>query len=179
MTEKLRTSTYRYRTLYNEEKAKQALNGFAMLSGHRVNKYLISNLMYLLERETLLRTGYPSLFCSLWALDLGLVLGEITDMVNSIEKSDIILEEQNTDELNDFEVALMRELSSKFGNYSYDELNDYMRSLPEYRNSKLRGEISYYEFFFRNGFSEDGCRELVEEIDYAVALEEILGGSKA
>jgi len=79
--------TKEIRLLYNDKKALQVLNSFVVLAGGNIDKYLAVKLMYLFEREMLLRTGTPSLFGRLCSIPFGPIISEINDAVDSTEIS--------------------------------------------------------------------------------------------
>lgn len=182
------TVTKEVRLLYDDRKALQVLSNFVRLSGGNIDKYLVVKLMYLFEREMLLRTGTPSLFGRLCSIPFGPIVSEINDALDSTDISalpcvnniwqnhlslngNLLSLTSGTTEselLSDFEVNLIEELFSKFKNYSFGELKNYTHALPEHTETNSCININYYDLFVKNGFSKEETEELIQEISYQV-----------
>jgi hypothetical protein len=180
--------TKEIRLLYNDKKALQVLNSFVVLAGGNIDKYLAVKLMYLFEREMLLRTGTPSLFGRLCSIPFGPIISEINDAVDSTEISALpyhdniwqkhfslkgnvltsINDNLGNELLSNFEDDLIAELFSEFHSYSFEKLKKYTHTLPEHTETNSRIDIGYYDFFIKNGFSKDESEKLIQEIGYQV-----------
>ena len=180
--------TKEVRLLYNEKKALQVLSGFVRLAGGKIDKYLAVKLMYLFEREMLLQTGTPSLFGRLCSIPFGPIVSEINTAVDSADISALPnpeniwqhyftlkgydlaskIDDPGDDLLSEFESELIFELFSNFNNYSFDQLKKYTHSLPEHTETESYVNISYSDFFIKNGFSPEETKQLLNEINYQV-----------
>lgn len=182
------TITKEVRLLYDDRKALQSLTSFVRLAGGKIDKYLVDKLMYLFEREMLLRTGTPSLFGRLCSIPFGPIVSEINDAVDSTDifalpcrdniwqnhlslngnTLSLISETTDNELLSEFEDDLIAELFSKFKDYTFKEMKDYTHSLPEHIETNSCIDISYYDFFVKNRFSKDESEKLIQEISYQV-----------
>jgi|GEM_PF-2515943 hypothetical protein len=176
------------RLLYDDKKALQVLNSFVRLANGKIDKYLAVKLMYLFEREMLLRTGTPSLFGRLCSIPFGPIVSEINTAVDStdisalpshdnlwqqyfsLKRNELTSKAENpgNELLSEFEEELILELFSKFKNYSFGRLKKYTHSLPEHKETDSCIDISYFDFFTENGFSKEETTELLQEISYQV-----------
>lgn len=182
------TVTKEVRLLYDDRKALQVLSSFVRLASGKIDKYLAVKLMYLFEREMLLRTGTPSLFGRLCSIPFGPIVSEINDAVDSTDISALpcrdniwqqffslkgnelssTSETPGSELLSEFEEDLTAELFTKFKDYSFGKLKDYTHTLPEHTETNSCIDISYYDFFVKNGFSKDESEKLIQEIGYQV-----------
>ena len=178
--------TKEVRLPYDDRKALQVLSSFVKLAGGKIDKYLAAKLMYLFEREMLLRTGTPSLFGRLCSIPYGPIISEINDAVDSTDifalpNQDNLWQRyfslngkfltSTTDNpgdelLSEFEDELIEELFSKFSHYRFGDLIKYTHNLPEHTETASCIDISYTDFFRKNGYSEEESEELIQEISY-------------
>ncbi len=69
----------------NEQKAIQAAALFISHSGGTIDHVKLVKLMYLLEREALIRWGHPALNDNYFSLKAGPIPSEVCDFINSTE----------------------------------------------------------------------------------------------
>lgn len=179
----------KYFPLYSE-KAQQVLASFLKLSRNHEDKYKAVKLMYLFEREMLLRTGLPSLSGRLCSILHGPIISEVNDYINYTNVDNIVCEENSwyknfslvgnrielcstdisNDLLSEFEDDLIVELHNKFRQSTFGQLKRYMHNLPESVETTSCEDISYKEFFLKNNYSLDEVKELLNDIEYHLLL---------
>ena len=69
------------RVPFNEAKATQAASRFLRLAGGRMNYTLLIKLLYLMDREALLRWGRPVTFDEYFSMHKGPVLSRVLDLI--------------------------------------------------------------------------------------------------
>ncbi len=138
---------------FNERKAVQTAARLIEHSGGEMNYLALMKLLYLIDREALLRFGRPVTGDWVVAMRHGPVLSRIYDLV-SHKKQDLSPSEwhkfiprpnwyvytvkfsgvPDTSELSQAEVALIDELFAKFQSLDEWALVDYTHKLPEWRD---------------------------------------------
>ncbi len=137
------------RLLFNEAKATQAAARLLTLRGGIMSFVKLIKLLYLADREALIRWGYPITTDCYVSLDIGPVVSQIYDLIrgdpplNSVwiwrkfisapENYEVrLLGDPGTSELSCREQQLIDEIFSQYGCQSRWTVVDYTRSLPEW-----------------------------------------------
>lgn len=140
---------------YNPRKAAQAVAYLVSLSGGSIDLWTMLKLVYLFDRESLIKTGSPVTGDDLYSLQFGPTPSRIYDNTKTDREDcfkDAVWREyltesvnntvhlQNevfrTDELSQFERDLIRQTWEQFGKLSFKELYDLVHNLPEYKDPK-------------------------------------------
>ena len=136
---------------FNEAKATQAAALILKLRGGKMSYMKLIKILYLVDREALLRWGRPVTNDSIVSMDRGQVLSRTLDLINEgsepnhpsvwaeyisgTEGYDVALKkEAPTDELSEAEERLIEELFAQYGNKSRWELVDIHHNLPEWQD---------------------------------------------
>jgi len=130
----------------NEKKATQVAARFLSAAGRSMHHLKLIKLMYLLDREALLRWGLPVTNDVYFSLPHGPVPSGVLDLILSEdgfwaqhisgpnEHVVTLLDETGNDELSDAEEALIDELSERYRKWDRFKLRDYTHSLQEWKD---------------------------------------------
>lgn len=170
----------------NERKATQAAARFLESNGGHMHHLKLLKLLYLLDREALLRWGFPVTNDVYYLLPHGPVPSGCYDLVLSEEGfwADHIssphehvvtlLDQAQSDELSKAEKSLIDELSTKFKKFDRFALRDYTHSLPEWQNPNGSRVLIRIEDILRAGNkSEDQIRIIVENIEHSRVMHDL------
>jgi len=170
----------------NERKATQAAARFLESNGGHMHHLKLLKLLYLLDREALLRWGFPVTNDVYYSLPHGPVPSGCYDLVLSEEGfwADHIssphehvvtlLDQAQSDELSKAEKSLIDELSTKFKKFDRFALRDYTHSLPEWQNPNGSRVLIRIEDILRAGNkSEDQIRIIVENIEHSRVMHDL------
>jgi len=144
-------SDHPIRFRFDAKKAAQAANKLLRLSGGERNYMELVKLLYLADREALLRLDQPITGDSFVALPHGPALGHILDLIRwgPVDEADApwfaavsppfgyslrALPACGEDELSDAEDQILTEIFEKFGKLSWKELSRWTHALPEWVN---------------------------------------------
>lgn len=138
---------------FNERKAVQAAGRLILQGGGEMNYMALLKLLYLIDREALLRWGRPVTGAAVVAMSRGPVLSQVFDRVSQKKQnlSESIWhkfiprpasyvytvrfsEVPDTTALSEAEIALIDEVFAAHRNKSEDELVDFTHQLPEWRD---------------------------------------------
>ena len=136
---------------FNERRATEAAAHFLRLRGGRMSYLKLIKLLYLLDREALLRWGRPVTTDRYVSMDNGPVVSRIYDLIreepapgtdriwrhyiSAPEEWEVaLLAEPETDELSRSEEALIEEIFAKFGNMNRWDLVRVSHELPEWQD---------------------------------------------
>src|SRR5215813_9090555 len=136
---------------FNERRATEAAARFLKLRGGRMSYLKLIKLLYLLDREALLRWGRPVTTDRYVSMDNGPVVSRIYDLIreepapgtdsiwrhyiSAPQQWDVaLLAEPATDELSRAEEALIEEIFGKFGNRTRWDLVQVSHELPEWQD---------------------------------------------
>jgi hypothetical protein len=166
---------------FNEEKATQMAALLLQLAGGRMYYLKLMKLMYLIDREGLLRWGWSMTNDAYTSMDNGLVLSRVLNLMTEETLEDSywarfisaplawqvqLLAEPDFDELSEAEVALVKEQYIKFqrmfGSWGAKDrwrLVEYTHKLPEWKNPHGSSVPVDYEEVLR------GANVPQEEID--------------
>src|SRR5215471_19347986 len=139
------------RLRFNEAKATQAASRLLQLRGGRMSYMKLIKLLYLVDREALLRWGRPVTTDRYVSMDKGPVLSRTLDLINegpepgtrsvwtefisTPQNHEVqLLKEAPADELSRAEEALIEEIFAQHGNKTRWQLVDYVHGLPEWED---------------------------------------------
>ncbi len=178
---------------YREDKTTQAAARLLQLAGSRMSHMKLIKLLYLADREALIRWGRPITFDWYFSLPHGPVLSFTLDKIN--EEPDpsgpsywhqiisermgheisLATDEVPNDQLSPAEEDLLREIFEKFGHMSQWDLRDYSHQLPEWRDpegSHLPIEIR--DILFGEGMSTEDVKEIEEALHAEASADDLL-----
>ena len=133
---------------FKEQKTTQVAAILATYCGGKIDVYKLVKLIYLIDRESLKRRGSPITYDRPYNMPLGPTPGNTYHLINNPWTGEywsqsfsppesphvikLLRDDTGEDKLSRFEVDLIREVFEKFGKKSFDELQKYMHSLPEF-----------------------------------------------
>lgn len=176
---------------YREDKATQAAARLLKRAGGKLNHMKLIKLLYLADREALLKFGRPITFDWYVAMPHGPVPSFTLDKINDSPPPDGtsywhrfiserrdhevgLIDEAPRDQLSRAEEEILDAVWRQFGGMNQWELRDYSHSLPEWRDPKGSSlPIAIQDILLGEGFSEAEVREVLETLDaeeFAVRL---------
>lgn len=181
------------RPLYREDKATQAAARLLKLRGGRMSHLKLIKLLYLVERQSLIRFGAPLSYDTYVSMPHGPVVSSTLDRINTAEvyrdgywdrhiapkvDHEIALrnpdEEVPDDQLSQAELDLIDEIFARFGTLSRWDLVDLTHQLPEWTDPQGSSiPISPDEILRNEGYSEEDIAAIKaewEEAAYARSL---------
>jgi uncharacterized phage-associated protein len=178
--------------LFNEAKATQAAASFLRLRGGKMSFVKLIKLLYLADREALIRWGRPITTDSYASLDNGPIVSRIYDLIrdepapncfktwrkfiSNLENYEVcLLADPGSSELSSAEARLIEEV---FGQHGHDDrwaIVDYSRSLPEwtYPDGGV-SPIEYGDILRAAHKSEAEIRAIEEELESLALVERVL-----
>jgi uncharacterized phage-associated protein len=180
------------RLRFNEAKATQAAGCLLRLRGGRMSYMKLIKLLYLVDREALLRWGRPVTTDRYVSMDRGPVLSAILDLINEGPIpgtqgiwSEYISEPQGhevalrkeapTDELSRAEEELIAGVFREHGLKSRWELVELVHALPEWQDPNGSAiPISYADILEAAGKSPQEAAAVVEELESLMATDSLL-----
>ena len=178
--------------LFNETKATQAAARFLTLRGGRMSCIKLVKLLYLADREALLRWGLPLTSDRFVSLDMGPVVGRICELLQGepapnsariwrkfISDPDHyevhLLADPGSDELRAGERGLIDEIFEQHGRHDRWRLVEYTRALPEwtYPNGNAL-PIDYRDILKSAGKTEAEVSRIEEALESAALAERVL-----
>lgn len=184
-----------HRPRYREEKATQAAAVLLKRRGGKMSYLKLLKLLYLADREALIRWGRPITFDRPVSMPHGPVLSTTYSRIQDeippeggsywhryitrcgnfeVELTDIALE---IDQLSDAEEELLEEVFVKYGQYDQWELRDLLhRILPEWTNPHgSMVPIRYHDILIGAGVPEDDALAIEADIDALGRADHLLG----
>lgn len=166
--------------LFREDKATQAAALFLRLGGGALDVFKLIKMMYLAEREALVRWGRPITFDSYYALPHGPVLSTTLNLINYTLDIDspaywhlYIAEREGhkvrvtdnvapVDQLSPAEEKLIAEIYTKFGGMDLRALREYTHTkLPEWVDPKGSSlPIQMSDILAAGGYNKDEIAEI-------------------
>jgi uncharacterized phage-associated protein len=180
------------RLRFNEAKATQAAACLLRLRGGRMSYVKLIKLLYLVDREALLRWGRPVTTDRYVSMDRGPVLSTILDLItegprpgiqgiwsNYISEPQgyevVLCREPPTDELSRAEEELIAEIFREHGAKSRWELVDLAHALPEWRDPNGSAiPIGYADILEAAGRSPQEAAAVVEELESLMVADSLL-----
>jgi uncharacterized phage-associated protein len=180
------------RRLFNEAKATQAAARFLALRGGRMSYVKLVKLLYLADREALIRWGRPITTDRFVSLDIGPVVGRIYELVRDepapnsarvwrkfISDPDhhevYLLADPGWAALSSAELSLIEEIFAQHGRHDRWSVVEYTRGLPEWTypdGSAL--PIEYRDILKAAHKTEGEISDIEEELESAALAEQIL-----
>lgn len=170
---------------FHEVKTTQAAARFLCRGGGRMTVRKLVALLYLTDRQALLRWGRPLTFDAYFSLPQGPILRATLDKINEpvspgdpsywhtviSERSGHSVELLRSDppprtELSPAEEKLLDQIWDEFGDKSGWELGDYSRSLPEWQDPEgSRRPIHVQDMLMSEEVSRDTAREIKRTLE--------------
>jgi len=183
------------RTPFREEKATQAAARLLKLRGGKMSHLKLIKLLYLVERESLVRLGAPLTHDSYCSLPHGPVLSATLDRINTREcyeggywdryispkahfEVSLRQPEVPNGQLSRAEEALIDEVFAKHGHLSRWDLVEFTHGLPEWKDPKGSAlPIDPADILRSEGFSDNEIAEMQAEWEEAAYANGLLGES--
>jgi len=176
---------------FNEAKATQAAAFFLKLRGGQMHYIKLIKLLYLADREALIRWGLPFTTDRHVSMDHGPVVSGILNLITEDRPKPVwskyisaplgeyevkLLGEAPTDLLSKAEESLMSEIFEKYGHRNrWDLIDNVMHKLPEWRNPCGSSvPITIREILEAEGEEDSDIRAVIKEIHAMGKAEEIL-----
>ncbi|HVZ17446.1 MAG TPA: Panacea domain-containing protein, partial [Terriglobales bacterium] len=164
-----------------EAKATQAAAYFLKLRGGQIHYIKLIKLLYLADREALLRWGVPITTDRHVSMDNGPVTSRILNLITDDRPKPIwekyisaplgdyevrLLQEAPTDRLSRAEEKLMDEIFKEYGHLNrWDLIHNVMHKLPEWHNPNGSSlPISFREILQAEGENEEEIRAILREL---------------
>jgi len=172
------------RIRFREEKTTQAAARLLQLRGGAMSHLKLIKLLYLLDREALLRWGRPVTYDWYYSMPHGPVLSNTLDLINSDELGGrtywgrFIAPKSNhevslragdavpTDQLSPAQAALIAETFEKYGRMTRWQLRDFTHTLPEWtdpQGSSVR--IEHRDILRYGGLSDDEIAQIESDLE--------------
>jgi uncharacterized phage-associated protein len=177
---------------FREEKATQLAALLLKMRGGKMHYLKLIKLMYLIDREALLRWGRPVTFDNFVSMDNGTVLSQTYDLImggnrlgvdevwrrfiSAPQGYEIALENvPEFDELSKAEVELVEAVFEKFGRMSRWDLVAFTHTLPEWTDPKGSSlPIDYKEVLKAGEKSEQEIFEILSDLEEAALFEHVI-----
>lgn len=174
------------RTRFREDKTTQAAAQLLRLRGGRMSHLKLIKLLYLLDREALLRWGRPVTYDWYYSMPHGPVLSFTLDLINGggaapggesywsryiAERTghEVQLREGSEaprDQLSPAEEALIREVFETYGRMTRWQLRDFSHTLPEWRDPQGSSvPIDHADILRHAGLSAADIAQIREELE--------------
>lgn len=181
---------------YREDKATQAAARLLSREGGRMNHMKLIKLLYLAEREAIVRYGRPITFDWYYSLPHGPVLSYTLNNINSENGpkeegywAAVISERRGhqvglkdrscdppNDQLSPAEEALLDEIFEKYGHQNQWQLRDFSHTLPEWQDPKGSSlPIHLRDILLAEGFTDDDVAEIEEDLRAEEEAARLLG----
>lgn len=179
------------RLRFNEAKATQAAARLLHLKGGKMSYMKLIKLLYLIDREALLRWGRPVTGDTYVSMDKGPVLSGVLDLVtegsapgresfwaryiSEPQGYEVALKEDcPSDELSRAEEKLIEEVFQRYGQVDRWSLVEFVHELPEWKDPKGSAiPISYADILKAGGRSEKEIGAIESELE-ALAVTDLL-----
>ena len=177
---------------FNEAKATQAAARLLKLRGGEMSYMKLVKLLYIVDREALLRWGRPVTTDCYVSMDRGPVLSRTMDLITdgvppsqqSVWAEHIsepehykvrLQKEAGADELSDAELALIEEVFGKYGALNRWKLVDLVHSFSEWQNPSGGAiRISYRDILKAGGKTDWEIAAIEEELENLAAADRLL-----
>lgn len=171
------------RTRFREEKATEAAARLLKLRGGRMSHLKLIKLLYLLDREALIRWGRPITYDSYVSMPHGPVLSFTLDRINQPEFSEgaywhrfiapkahhevgLVRKSIPNEHLSPAEEALIDEVFERYGHLDRWQLRDLTHQLPEWKDPQGSSlPIDPAEILRNAGYSEEQIREIESDLE--------------
>jgi uncharacterized phage-associated protein len=178
---------------YREDKAAQVAALFLTLRGGKMSKIKLIKLLYIAEREALIRWRRPIFFDRYVSMDKGPVVSKTLNIMNGDEKDksgpwdeaisqpdgDFKVEIKNDPgrgSLSDAEEKLIREVYEQYGNIYRWDLCKLTHDFPEWIDPKGSSiPIRYEDILGGAGKTDVEIAAIVEEIENIALMDDYMG----
>ncbi|MGO4882835.1 MAG: Panacea domain-containing protein [Bryobacteraceae bacterium] len=177
--------------LFNEAKATQAAARFLALRGGAMSYVKLVKLLYLADREALIRWGRPITTDRYTSLDNGPVVSRIYDLMRDehadnsfriwrkfisapVDYEVRLLGDPGNGELSPPERQLIDEVFAQHGHQSRRSVVDYTRSLPEWTNPNGGALPIEYRDILKATHKTEDISAIEEALESAALVERIL-----
>ena len=166
---------------FREDKVTQVAALFLKLRGQEMSHLKLLKLLYLAEREALLRWRRPIFFDLYVSMDQGPVLSHTFNVLNGDSQGEGIwsknisppskfevklIGEIDTSSLSEAEEGLVREIFDRYGKLSRWEIRDLTHELPEWQDPKGSSfPIHYKDILEGEGMTPSETASIVDEIE--------------
>ncbi|MEK7407016.1 MAG: Panacea domain-containing protein [Acidobacteriota bacterium] len=180
------------RRQFNEAKATQAAGRLLKLRGGRMSHMKLIKLLYLVDREALLRWGRPVTTDRYVSMDQGPVLSTILNLINEGHRPAstgawteyisepqgyevVLLKAAPSDELSRAEEDLIAEVFRQHGGKSRWDMVELVHALPEWQDPNGSAiPITYADILAAGGKSPLETAAVVEELESLMAADSLL-----
>jgi uncharacterized phage-associated protein len=176
---------------FNEVKATQVAAHLLRLRGKRMSYLKLIKLLYLADREALLRWGRPITTDRYVSMDHGPVVSRIYALISNEPEPDDksfwhahivttgwdarLVGDPSDEELSQAELDLLEEIYAKHGAKSRWQIRDETHNLPEWKDPEGSSLPITYEDIFRAGDKPSAeIVELAKELESLIIAEKIL-----
>jgi len=176
---------------FREDKAAQAAALFLKLRGGKMSHLKLMKLLYLAEREALLRWRRPIIFDSCVSMDKGPVLSQTLNLLHGESETKGIwgenitsptdnevslIQDPGTNSLSEAEELLIREVFSKYGSMSRWEICDKTHELPEWEDPQGSSiPIDYKDILKGAGKTDIEIASIISEIENIALMDSYMG----
>jgi len=164
---------------FNERKAAQIAARFLTSAPGRTLPYMkLIKLMYLVDRESIRRWGAPATDDSYYAMNYGMVLSRVKELINEGEGTGAWTEtvsapigydvnlvgDPGVDELSRAERALIDEIQATYGHLTRWDLSELTHTFPEWKHPNGGATpVRLFRIAMALGFSDEEAREVERE----------------
>lgn len=175
---------------FNEQKATQLACILLSRNGGKMSHLKLMKLMYLIDRETLIRWGWSMTGDNYSSMPYGMVLSRTYNLVNEESfpetywKQHItppqnyiveLRENPNIDELSEAETDLIEEIFAEFGHWNRWDLVNYVHELPEWTDPKGSSiPVDYKTVLQGADKSEQEIFEILDDLEEFALFENIV-----
>ena len=171
---------------YREDKAIAVVSKLLKLAGGQCDKYWVNKVMYYIERESLIKSGQPMFFDTLYSLKFGPIVSATKDGIDfaeyptdtswgthfRLEGNTIhLVTESDYSELSPFEENIIEKAYENFKGYDFTQLHEYFGKLPENKETTSREPIAYEDILKAEGYKQEEIEETLAELSYLSFLE--------
>lgn len=172
---------------FREDKAAQAAALLLKLKGSSMSHLKLMKLLYLAEREALLRLGRPITFDSCVSMDHGPVLSQTLNLLHGDSQTNglwektisvpanhevSLIEDPGADKLSEAEDQLIREVFSQHGAKSRWELRDFSHTLAEWQDPKGSSiKLDYKDILRAGGKTDIEIETILEDIESLAVMD--------
>lgn len=182
------------RSPYRQDKAAEVASLLLKREGGKINYTKLIKLMYIIERESILRWGYPVTCDDYYSLDNGPILSHTLDNItgntylkypspeweNCIVRQgyDVVLKcDTPVRKLNRAEVKLVNEIYDRYGHMTYGQLIEWVHNknnVPEWQDPEgSRLPIKLKTILRQGNYPEEDIDIILEELQHSQAVREV------
>lgn len=175
---------------FREDKVTQVATLFLKMGGGKMNHLKLMKLLYLADREALVRWGRPIVYDSYVSMNQGPVLSQTLDLIHGDSSATkfwnkcispttnfevSLLVKSETSKLSRAEEKLIDEIFAKFKHLDQWQLVEYTHGLPEYQDPKGSSiPISYEKVLKGAGRTDIDITSIVDEIDNIGSMDNLM-----